>query len=306
MLSEIIAKFLALPQAARPDLDIQAESEIRYNRRMRATPNATISPPPPAKLLTIAGSDSGGAAGLQADLRAWAVLGAYGMSALTAVTAQNSLSVHAVHYLPSDFIAAQIQAVLSDYGADAAKTGFLGRVEIVAAVAAALGSFNLPYLVVDPVLVNHKGEAMFSPAVTAAYVTHLLPLADLITPNPAEAGLLAGMAVRCLRDGETAVRRLHDLGPTHILLKRIPAGRRFVDLFFDGQTIHRLVAEKIKTANTHGAGDVLSATICFFLAQGEGMETAVAHAHAFTQTALLHSAPWRLGGGHGPVLTMNG
>ena len=260
---------------------------------------------PPVKLLTIAGSDSGGAAGLQADLRAWAVLGGYGMSAITAVTAQNSRAVLAVHFLPPDFVAAQIGAVLADYGADAAKTGFLGRVEIVEAVAAALRPFALPHLVVDPVLVNHKGAAMFPPAVTAAYVAHLLPLADLITPNPAEAGLLLGMDVRCLKDGETAVRRLHDLGPKHVLLKRIPAGKRYVDLFYDGQAVHRLAAAKIKTANTHGAGDVLSAAVCFYLARGERMETAVGRAHAFTQTALLNGAPWQLGGGHGPVLTMN-
>jgi hydroxymethylpyrimidine/phosphomethylpyrimidine kinase len=175
----------------------------------------------------------------------------------------------------------------------------------VEAVAAALRPFALPHLVVDPVLVNHKGAAMFPPAVTAAYVAHLLPLADLITPNPAEAGLLLGMDVRCLRDGETAVRRLGDLGPKRVLLKRLPAGKRYVDLFYDGQTVHWLAAEKIKTANTHGAGDVLSAAVCFYLAMGEGMETAVGRAHAFTQTALLRSAPWQLGGGHGPVLTIN-
>ncbi len=256
---------------------------------------------PPIKLLTIAGSDSGGAAGLQADLRAWAVLGAYGLSVITAVTAQDSRAVHAIHPLPPDFIAAQLTAVLSDYGADAAKTGFLGRVSVIETVAEQLAQFAVPHLVVDPVLVNHKGAAMFDTAVAAAYLTHLFPRASLVTPNPAEAGLLLGMDLRCLRDGETAVRRLHDLGPQAVLLKRIPAGKTFVDLFYDGQTVTRLPAPKIQTANTHGSGDVLSAAVAAFLAMGEGMGTAVHHAHAFTQTALHNGAAWQLGGGHGPV-----
>jgi hydroxymethylpyrimidine kinase/phosphomethylpyrimidine kinase len=255
----------------------------------------------PPKLLTIAGSDSGGAAGLQADLRTWAVLGAYSLSVITAVTAQNSRAVHAIHPLPPDFIAAQLTAVLSDYGADAAKTGFLGRVTVIETVAAQLAQFAVPHLVVDPVLVNHKGQAMFDTAVAAAYVAHLFPHACLITPNPAEAGLLLNVEIRCLRDGETAVRRLHDLGPQHILLKRLPAGKNFVDLFFDGQTITRLPAPKIQTANTHGSGDVLSAAVAAFLARGEKMITAVQQAHQFTQTAIYNGAKWQLGGGHGPV-----
>ncbi|MBK8987506.1 MAG: bifunctional hydroxymethylpyrimidine kinase/phosphomethylpyrimidine kinase [Chloroflexi bacterium] len=255
----------------------------------------------PTKLLTIAGSDSGGAAGLQADLRTWAVLGAYGMSVVTAVTAQNSLAVQSVQFLSPDFVTAQLEAVLFDYGADAVKTGFLGRAAIIKAVAAGLRRFAVPRLVVDPVLVNHKGEAMFDTAVTDAYISHLFPLAHLLTPNPAEAGLLLDMPVRCLADGETAVRRLHALGPQHILLKRIPAGGRLVDLFFDGRTSRRLPTTKIHTHNTHGSGDVFSAAICAYWAQGMELETAVPQAQTFTAAAIRHSAQWQLGGGHGPV-----
>ena len=144
--------------------------------------------PQPIPLLTIAGSDSGGAAGVQADLKTWAALGAYGLSAVTAVTAQNSATVAAVHYLPPEMIAAQIDAVLSDYGAAAIKTGFLGRVEIIEVVAERLrywakegGLPTRPTVVVDPVLVNHRGEAMFAPEVAAAYRELLFPLADLVT-----------------------------------------------------------------------------------------------------------------------------
>lgn len=255
----------------------------------------------PPKLLTIAGSDSGGAAGLQADLRAWAVLGAYGLSVITAVTAQNSLAVNAIQFMPPDLIAAQLEAVLSDYGAVVAKTGFLGRVAAIEIVAAGLRRFNPPFLVVDPVLVNHKEAAMFDTAVTAAYLTHLFPLADLLTPNPAETALLLNMDIRCLRDGETAVRRLHDLGPKNILLKRIPAGGRLVDLFFDGAICHRLPTAKIETANTHGSGDVFSAAVCAYLARGDGMETAVRQAQTFTANAIQNSAHWQFSAGHGPI-----
>jgi hydroxymethylpyrimidine/phosphomethylpyrimidine kinase len=264
------------------------------------TVNST-SIPPPAKLLTIAGSDSGGAAGLQADLRTWAVLGAYGMSVVTAVTAQNSLAVYAIQAMPPDFIAAQLEAVLSDYGANAAKTGFLGRVDVVETVAFHLRQFFLPHLVIDPVLVNHRGESMFPPAVTQAYLDYLFPLAALITPNRAEATLLLDMPVNTLADGETAVRRLHDLGPKNVLLKRLPHEDRFVDLFFDGAQIVRLETAVLPTHNTHGAGDTLSAAVCAFLARGESMETAVRRAHHFTAAAIQNAAPWQFSAGHGPV-----
>lgn len=256
---------------------------------------------PPHKLLTVAGSDSGGAAGLQADLRAWAVLGAYGMSVLTAVTAQNSLAVQAVQLMPPDFIATQLDAVLSDYGAAAAKTGFLGRVAVIEIVADKLRQFAVPHLVIDPVLVNHRGESMFAPAVTQAYIDHLLPLAVLVTPNLAEARLLSGVEVNTLDDAETAVHHLHTLGPKNILLKRIPHDNQFVDLFFDGAQMVKLKTAVLDTKNTHGAGDTLSAAVCAFLARGEGMETAVCQAHQFTATAIQNAATWQFSSGHGPI-----
>lgn len=256
---------------------------------------------PPAKLLTIAGSDSGGAAGLQADLRAWAVLGAYGMSVITAVTAQNSLAVQAIQTMPPDFIAAQLNAVLSDYGADAAKTGLLGRMDVVETVAVKLRQFDAPHVVIDPVLVNHRGESMFPPAVTQAYLDHLLPLAELITPNLAEARLLSGLAVGTMVEAETAVRHLHTLGPQNVLLKRIPHENQFVDLFYDGTQMVRLKTAVLNTKNTHGSGDTLSAAVCAFIVRGNGMETAVRQAHQFTATAIQNAATWQFSSGHGPV-----
>lgn len=255
----------------------------------------------PRKVLTIAGSDSGGAAGLQADLRTWALLGVYGMSVVTAVTAQNSLAVSAVQFMSAEFVAAQLDAVLSDYGADAAKTGFLGRVEIIEAVAEKLVVYSVPHLVIDPVLVNHRGTSLFPTAVMQAVIAHLLPLAELVTPNRVEAGLLAGLAVESVADGETAVRHIHALGPQNVLLKRIPDDDKLVDLLFDGKHITRLSITKVETVNTHGSGDILSAAICAFLARGAGMATAVSLARQFTVQAIQNSASWQMGGGHGPV-----
>jgi len=255
----------------------------------------------PNKLLTIAGSDSGGAAGLQADLRAWAVLGAYGMSAVTAVTAQNSLTVKAVKFMPPDFIAEQLDTVLSDYGADAAKTGFLGRVDVIKTAAAKLKLFTVPHVVVDPVLVNHRGESMFPPEVTQAYIHHLLPLAELVTPNLAEAGLLVDLEVRTLAEAETAVRHLHNLGPKNILIKRILHKNQFIDLFFDGKQMIQLKTAVLDTKNTHGSGDTLSAAVCAFLARGDDIETAVRQAQQFTATAIRNASTWKFSSGHGPI-----
>lgn len=256
---------------------------------------------PPVKLLTIAGSDSGGAAGLQADLRTWALLGAYGLSVVTAVTAQNSLAVQAMQFMSPAFITAQLEAVLSDYGADAAKTGFLGRVDIIETAVACLRRFSVPQVIVDPVLVNHRGESMFPAEVTRAYIDALLPLADLLTPNLAEAALLLGKPVNNLAQAETAVRQLHDLGPQTVLLKRLPHEDKYIDLFFDGRKSVALETAVLHTANTHGSGDTLSAAVCAFWARGDGMETAVRHAQQFTTTAIRNAALWQFSAGHGPV-----
>lgn len=275
-------------------------SPVSPNDRRSPIPSPPL-PRPPAKVLTIAGSDSGGAAGLQADLKTWAALGVYGMSVLTVVTAQNSVVVTAVHPLPADFVAAQLDAVLSDYGAAAVKTGFIGRIDLISTIAAKLRQYQLMNIIIDPVLVDHKGQSMFPPEVTQAYIAHLLPLADLLTPNRREAELLTGQPVQSVAEMETAVTHLHALGPQNVLLKGGRDGDERVDLFFDGRSISQLRTKQIDTANTHGSGDTLSAAVCAFLAQGMGMETAVHQAHQFTLQAIRRAAHWQLGRGHGPV-----
>jgi len=260
----------------------------------------------PIPLLTIAGSDSGGAAGLQADLKTWAALGVYGLSAITAVTAQNSVRVQQLHYLPPAMIAAQIDAVLSDYGAAAIKTGFLGRVEIIEVVAERLrywmgrGLPARPTLVIDPVLVNHRGEAMFAPEVTRAYREWLFPLADLVTPNRAEAALL-GLIDDGHRLAPTTLLESDMSGSMRILLKGVQRGDEMIDVYHDGQTVTELPQPRIDTINTHGSGDTLSAAVCAYVAQGHAWPEAIRRAQAFTHAAIGRGAGWRLAAGHGPV-----
>ncbi len=256
----------------------------------------------PVKLLTIGGSDSGGAAGIQADLKTWTALGGYGMSVLTAVTAQNSLTVKDVAWMTPRFVQSQLEAVLSDYGAAAVKTGFLGRAELIISVSALLQKYKPINIVIDPVLVNHRQQPMFPDAVRQLYFCYLLPLADLVTPNVTEAAVLLNTSTL---DSHGKVRGaaewLHRRGARQVLIKGFREPEEVVDILFDGSTFTEFRQPLINTLNTHGSGDVLSAAICAYLARGDDMETAVAKAQQFTHRAIRRAANWRLGGGHGPL-----
>lgn len=226
------------------------------------------------------------------------------MSVLTAVTAQNSHAVTAVQFMPPAFVAAQLDAVLSDYGATAVKTGFIGRAPLIITISARLQHYGCRPLVVDPVLVNHRGQPMFPDLVRQLYLCYLLPLATLLTPNCHEAAILLNMPSPPRHDLQQLAQmcqRLHQLGAQHVLLKGGREGEEMVDIFYDGQQYHELRSPRLHTDNTHGAGDTLSAAVCAALAQGEGMKTAVTRAHQFTAQAIANGASWQLGGGHGPV-----
>jgi hydroxymethylpyrimidine/phosphomethylpyrimidine kinase len=181
------------------------------------------------------------------------------------------------------------------------KTGFLGRADLIQTIAAKFRQYQLTNVVIDPVLVNHKGVAMFPPEVTQAYIDFLLPVADLITPNRREAELLTGLPVHSVADVETAVTHLLTLGPQNVLIKGGREGDEVVDVMSNGRSITHFRTQYSDTPNTHGSGDTLSAAVCAFLAQGEGMATAVTQAHQFTQRAIQRGAQWQLGSGHGPV-----
>jgi hydroxymethylpyrimidine kinase / phosphomethylpyrimidine kinase / thiamine-phosphate diphosphorylase len=253
---------------------------------------------PRGRVLTVAGSDSGGGAGIQADLKTITLLGAYGMSALTALTAQNTRGVGSVHAPPPAFVAQQIQTVLGDIGADVIKTGMLHSAEVVALVAEAIEHYALA-AVVDPVMLATGGTPLLNPDAVELLRQVLLPQTYLLTPNIPEAEVLTGMAIRGEEAMEEAVRALKQLGPRHVLLKGGHGKGEAVDLLLAGDALHRFPAERIATRNTHGTGCSYAAAIATFLAQGLPLVAAVARAKVFINAAIRTATD--LGGGHGPI-----
>lgn len=250
------------------------------------------------RALTIAGSDSGGGAGIQADLKTFAALGVYGLSALTAVTVQNTLGVRAAQGLPAELVEAQIDAVLEDIGADAAKTGMLSTSAIIEVVANCVSRWNLR-LVVDPVMVAKGGDRLLQPEAITTLSTVLLPLAEVVTPNLFEAEVLTGQRIETLDDMRAAAQVIHTLGPRHVVVKGGHRADDPVDVYFDGERFIELRAERIATPHTHGTGCTFSAAIAAFMARGLSVDTAVSGAKNYITEAIRH-APG-LGGGHGPV-----
>jgi hydroxymethylpyrimidine kinase/phosphomethylpyrimidine kinase len=251
------------------------------------------------RILTVAGSDSGGGAGIQADLKTITVLGAYGMSAITALTAQNTLGVQGVYPVPVDFIRLQMEAVLSDIGADAAKTGMLATPEIVKAVAEELKRFKVELLVVDPVMVAKSGDALLSEEARGTLKEILLPMATLVTPNLPEASVLSGFPVQDLESMKEAARVIRDMGPRYVLIKGGHLEKEAVDLLFDGQKFEAYEAPRLSNRNTHGTGCTYSAALTTFLAQGLPVREAVAEAKRFITRAIRHGLA--MGSGHGPT-----
>jgi len=251
------------------------------------------------RVLTIAGSDSGGGAGIQADLKAITVLGGFGTSVLTALTAQNTLGVQGVHPVPVAFIELQLHSVLSDIGADGAKTGMLATAAIVEAVASAMERYRVPGLVVDPVMVATSGDVLLDPDAIDTVRTRLLPLAELTTPNLHEAALLASHPVDDLASMEAAARAIHALGARRVLIKGGHLGGEAVDLLFDGSEVRTYSAPRLDSRNTHGTGCTLSAALATLLAQGHPAHEAVALAKRFITVAIAHGVD--VGGGAGPT-----
>lgn len=250
--------------------------------------------------LTIAGSDSGGGAGVQADLKTFFRFGVYGASALTLVTAQNTLGVERVYLLSPELVYAQIQSVAEDLPVHAAKTGALGSGEIVAAVAEAVARFGLRPLVVDPVMVAKGGDSLLAEEAVAALKERLFPLADLITPNRLEAEALLGRPIRTLEEAKEAAQALLALGPKAVLLKGGHLeGEEAVDLLATREEVRAYAAPRVATRNTHGTGCTLSAAIAALLALGKPLAEAVAEAKAYLTRALKTAPP--LGHGHGPL-----
>ncbi len=250
------------------------------------------------RALTIAGSDSSAGAGIQADLKTFAALGTYGLSALTAVTAQNTLGVRTALELPPELIEAQIDAVLEDFAPQVAKTGMLANAALIAAVADRVRHWGLR-LVVDPVMVATSGAALLHPEAVESLRTLLFPLAEVLTPNIPEAEVLTGRRIKTLDDMRVAAHALYALGPRHVVIK---GGHRIaepIDVYYAGSRYVELHAERIVTRHTHGTGCTFSAAITALLARGYAVEQAVREAKHFVTGALQHASG--LGHGHGPL-----
>lgn len=250
--------------------------------------------------LTIAGSDSGGGAGIQADLKTFAALGVYGTSAITALTAQNTMAVTGVHLAPPAFVAAQIDAVVADLGCDAVKTGMLATAAIVDVVAAAIHRHRLPNLVVDPVMVAKSGDHLLHPDAVDAVRRRLVPLAQVVTPNVPEAEILSGLAIRTLADAVSAGRVIRGMGATAVVVKGGHLDRDdIVDVLVDGDRVVEIHGPRVPGVHTHGTGCTFAAATAARLALGDDVEAAVRAAQTYVREAMRVGVP--LGAGHRPL-----
>ena len=256
------------------------------------------------RALTVAGSDSGGGAGIQADLKTFMAHGVYGCSAITAITAQNTMGVKGVEIIPPEMVSAQMEAVLSDIGCDAMKTGMLGNAEVVLAVAGSIRSFSIANLVVDPVLVSTSGHRLSGHDTIDSYIKEIFPLALLVTPNLFEAEAFYGKPIETESQLSDAAIKILGYGPRWVLIKgghrNFTTGKNMVtDLLTDGTIFEEINNPRIETRCTHGTGCTLSAAITAGLARGLELQQAVREAEKYLHTAIKTAVP--LGKGYGPV-----
>jgi hydroxymethylpyrimidine/phosphomethylpyrimidine kinase len=252
------------------------------------------------RALTIAGSDSGGGAGIQADLKTFAAFGVYGTSAITALTAQNTRGVVGVYPVPAEFVTQQIEAVAGDIGCDAVKTGMLATSATVEAVAAAVDALELPNLVVDPVMIAKGGDRLLDEDAVHALRTTLLRRARVVTPNLPEAAVLAGMTVQSRDDMRVAARRILALGPSAVIVKGGHLSDDWaVDLLVEGEREEWLSAKRLRVAHTHGTGCTFAAAIAARLAHGDSLDSAARAAKEYVTGAIAHGIA--VGSGHQPL-----
>ena len=255
-------------------------------------------------VLTIAGSDSGGGAGIQADIKTISAMGCYAASAITAITVQNTLGVQAVHPVPLDILRGQIDAVLSDIGADAIKIGMLHSSEVVNLVAEMIEKYEIRNIVLDPVMVSTSGHRLIEEDAVEVIKTRLMPLARVITPNVPEAEILAGCKIAGEDEFEAIARRLSDNGNVSVLMKAGHlSGDSLVDYFYNAEddSMTKLQSKRVQTRNTHGTGCTLSSAFAASLAKGENLTDAAILAKRYIEQAIISGAEYEIGKGHGPV-----
>ncbi len=251
------------------------------------------------RVLTVAGSDSGGGAGIQADLKTISLLGGHGMSAITALTAQNTQGVQGIHEVPAEFVGLQMDSVISDIGVDALKTGMLSNSDIIRVVSRKVREYRISKVVVDPVMVAKGGAKLLSPEAEETLKKELIPLAQVLTPNIPEAEFLAQERIRGVKDMRKAASHLLRMGARNVLIKGGHLKGDSVDVFFNGRSFYELSGPRLPSPHTHGTGCTLSAVIALELAKGSPPKGAVEKAKAFVASAIQFSSP--LGEGIGPV-----
>lgn len=253
------------------------------------------------RALTIAGSDSGGGAGIQADLKTFTAFRVFGMSAITSITAQNTESVLGIYDVPPEFVKLQIDAVLDDIGTNAAKTGMLSNEGIISAVAEKIEEYRIERLVVDPVIIAKSGDRLLKGESERVLIQELLPLAFIVTPNLSEAEALSGIEVSSIADMRKAAKKIRSLGPRYVLLKggHLEQTSESIDVLYDGEGFYNFSSPRIETKNTHGTGCTYSAAICAGLANGLGVVQAIREAKNYVTEAIKGS--FNLGKGHGPL-----
>ncbi|BBO15786.1 bifunctional hydroxymethylpyrimidine kinase/phosphomethylpyrimidine kinase [Candidatus Brocadia pituitae] len=249
------------------------------------------------KVLAIAGSDSGGGAGIQADIKTVTALGCYATTAVTALTAQNSLGVHSVFEIPAPFVVQQIDAVMTDIGTDAVKTGMLMSKDIVEVVSSKIKEYNIKCVVVDPVMLSKNDKRLLSPDAVHALTSQLFPLSSIVTPNIPEAECITGLNIKSVSHAEDAAKYIYQLGPSHVLIKGGHAGKswdlknreKVIDILYDGKSFAYIEGAYLPTQNTHGTGCTHASAIAAFLAKGNRLTEAVVQAKKFVTLSIQES-----------------
>ncbi|MCK4286075.1 MAG: bifunctional hydroxymethylpyrimidine kinase/phosphomethylpyrimidine kinase [Candidatus Lokiarchaeota archaeon] len=255
------------------------------------------------RVLTIAGSDSGGGAGIQADLKTFSARGVYGMSVITALTAQNTMGVQSIYEIDPSFIGEQIDSVMSDIGSDVWKTGMLANTEIIRIVADKARKYTIKLLVIDPVMIAKSGDYLLNPAAVETLISELIPLAYVITPNHHEAQALTNINIKNLADARKSAKEIHNQGAQNVVIKggHLPDIKNAIDLLYDGTNFTEFHAPRINTKNTHGTGCTFASAIAAELAKGNDIKSAVHIAKAFLTAAIQKADSMRIGKGHGPT-----